>query len=456
LSLVSSPSFLRRPVVAFGRAFFVSAPTPDTRRHHLGDRSSRFPRHPLLASRPSFPPSFSLSSTTAAMRPSVALAGLLLALAPSVLAQDGLPDLASLSAPNGQGERSATSAPAQSTAAAPSTARQTQTSAARSTDAPQSTAGPSPTTNDAFPTVAQPGGGVQLSGLPTLAGVGIPKIQIPDTAGAAFMQKSDLPDGTVFICVGAILAFLAAAVLAWRGLVAWSLHRSVQRAAMAQNTADMKAMSAVPGKKRGMYNVVGANSTMSLDHLAAAPIGTSKSNKPFAQAPGGTPPGKSASSLFFSPTAGGATGLRDSVNRSSNYLPAGYYPTGNAAPAQGSPVTHVGGNLSTNSLAAPGNRFSHRSGLSEPDSPALPPSRGGYPRAPPSREGLSMYNRNSVATLGTPRDTRSGVYGHTSNENVSQLSLNVPGGTNVAGGRAPSAYLEDLFENHGSGPRERF
>lgn len=67
-----------------------------------------------------------------------------------------------------------------------------------------------------------------------------------------------------------------------------------------------------------------------------------------------------------------------------------------------------------------------------------------------------MYNRNSVATLGTPRDTRSGVYGQTSNENVSQLSLNVPGGTNVAGGRAPSAYLEDLFENHGSGPRERF
>jgi hypothetical protein len=247
-------------------------------------------------------------------------------------------------------------------------------------------------------------------------------------------------------------------VLAWRGLVAWSLHRSVQRAAMQQNMADMKAMSAVPGKKRGMYNVVGANSTMSLDHLAAAPIGNSKSNKPFAQAPGGTPPGKTASSLFFSPTAGGAAGLRDSVNRSSTYLPAGYYASGNAAPAQGSPITHIGGhqNLSANSLATPGNRFSHRSGISPPESPSLPPSRGTYGRAPPSRDGLSMYNRNSVATLGTPRDTRSGVYGHTSNENVSQLSLNVPGGTSVAGGRAPSAYLEDLFENHGSGPRERF
>ncbi|KAF1920170.1 hypothetical protein BDU57DRAFT_437599 [Ampelomyces quisqualis] len=375
------------------------------------------------------------------MRPSLALVGALLAVAPAVLSQDsGLPNLASLSAPDGQG------AHASQTSAAP-----------QSTNAPSSTGGATPTTNEAFPTVAKPGG-IQLSGLPTLAGVGVPEPKIPDTAGAAFMQKSDLPDGTVFICVGAILAFLAAAVLAWRGLVAWSLHRSVKRAAMAQNMADMKAMSAVPGKKRGMYNVVGANSTMSLDHLSAAPIGNSKTTKPFAQAPGGTPPGKSASSLFFSPTAGGTTGLRDSVNRSSNYLPAGYYAAGNAAPAQGSPVTHIGGhqNLSANSLATPGNRFSHRSGISPPDSPSLPPSRGGNPRAPPSRDSLSMFNRNSVATLGTPRDTRSGVYSHASNDEMSQLSLNVPGGTTVAGGRAPSAYLEDLFENHGSGPRERF
>ncbi|KAF2031769.1 hypothetical protein EK21DRAFT_62423 [Setomelanomma holmii] len=370
------------------------------------------------------------------MRPSVGLVGLLLAVAPAVLAQNSaLPNLSSLSQPDGQGE--STSAPAASSAAAQTSVRQ---SAAQSTAAPQSSAAASPTTNDAFPTVTRANGGVQLSGLPTLAG------------------KSDLPDGTVFICVGAILAFLAAAVLAWRGLVAWSLHRSVKRAAMAQNMADMKAMSAVPGKKRGMYNVVGANSTMSLDHLSAAPIGSSKASKPFAQAPGGTPPGKSTSSLFFSPTAGGTTGLRDSVNRSSSYLPAGYYATGNAAPAGGSPMAHVGGhgqNLSVHSLAAPGNRFSRHSGISPPESPSLPPSRGTYGRAPPSRDGVSMYNRNSVATLGTPRDTRSGVYGH-GNDNMSQLSLNVPGGTSVAGGRAPSAYLEDLFENHGSGPRERF
>lgn len=286
-----------------------------------------------------------------------------------------------------------------------------------------------------------------------IAGVGVPTMKVPDTAAAPYMQKSNLPEGTVFICVGAILAFLGAAVLAWRGLVAWSLHRSVKQAARAQNMADLKAMSAVPGKKRGMYNVVGASSNMSLDHLAAAPTGTSRPAKPFASTNTSTPP--KTASLFFSPTAGGSTGLRDSmVNRSSTYLPAGYYAAGNAQPAQGSPVTHIGGqnpgHLSTYSLHAPGNRLSARSGVSPPVSPSLPPSRG-YDRAPPSRDGTLGY-RNSVATLG--RQTQQSPYQQ--DNNPSQLSLNVPGGTNVPGGRAPSAYLEDLFENHGSGPRERF
>ncbi|KAF1845958.1 uncharacterized protein K460DRAFT_282724 [Cucurbitaria berberidis CBS 394.84] len=384
------------------------------------------------------------------MRPSVGLVGLLLVVAPSVLAQNNnnnnnnnnqnnnnnnnnLPNLASLSQPDGQGEK--TSAAARTSDRAQETnARQSQQS-----NAP-ATSGANRPTNSIFPTVTQ--GGFRLSGLPTLAGVGVPDQKVPYTGGAPFMHKSNLPDGTVFICVGAILAFFGACVLAWRGMVAWSLHRSVKRAAMAQNLADIKSMSAVPGKKRGMYNVVGGHSNLSLDHLAAAPIGTSKKSRGYSQAPGGAAPARSQSSLFFSPTAGGATGLRDSIaNRSSNYLPAGYYATGNAAPASGSPMTQVGGygqNLSANSLATPGNRMSARSGLSDQDSPSLPPSRGNYSRAPPSRDGISHYNQ-----------------GH-GNDNPSQLSLNTPGGTAVPGGRAPSAYLEDLFENHGNGPRERY
>lgn len=386
------------------------------------------------------------------MRPSVGFVGLLLVVAPTVLAQiENAPDLSTVTQPGGDSATNApsetsaaeTSQPATSEAATTSQAASSETTEAASTgDAPSSTAAQTGSTSV-----------FNLVGAPTLAGIGIPDMKVPDTAGAAFMQKSDLPDGTVFICVGAILAFFGAAVLAWRGLVAWSLHRSVKRAAMAQNMADIKAMSAVPGKKRGMYNVVGASSTMSLDHLNAAPIG--KSSKAFAGAPGQ----KSASSLFFSPTAGGAAGIRDSVAaRSSTYLPAGYYASGNAAPAAGSPQMHIGGqnpnNLSALSLSTPGNRFSARSGMSPPESPSLPPSRGGYARAPPSRDGLSVYNRNSVATLGQPGNTRS-IYGQDGHA-VSQLSLNVPGGTNVPGGRTPSGYLDDLFENHGTGSRERF
>lgn len=393
------------------------------------------------------------------MRPSVGLLGLVLLLAPTVLAQNNLPDLSTVGQPQGKPTE---------TSAAP---KDTKTDdGAKTTDAPQAStsvedfkltgSAPPASSVDPSKTDSQPAtelSAFHLTGLPTIAGVGVPEVIVPDTAAAPFMQKSNLPDGTVFICVGAALGALGAAVLAWRGLVAWSLHRSVKRAAMAQNLAELKlSMSAVPGKKRGMYNVVGANSNMSLDRLSAAPTGTSKPAKPFASnTNSGTPP--KSTSLFFSPTAGGATGLRDSmVNRSSSYLPAGYYPTGSAQPASGSPMAHIGGtgpHLSTNSLATPGNRFSTRSGISPPGSPSLPPSRG-YDRAPPSRDGISLYNRNSIATLGTPANSR-GIYGH-EHGNPSQLSLNVPGGSSVAGGRAPSAYLEDLFENHGNGPRERF
>jgi hypothetical protein len=393
------------------------------------------------------------------MRPSIGFVSLLLVVAPTVLAQiENAPDLNTVTQPGGD---------AATNTAAETSAAETSQAATTAADEPATTsqAATSITTKEATSADAPTSAAAQtgstsvfnLVGAPTLAGIGIPDIKVPDTAGAAFMQKSDLPDGTVFICVGAILAFFGAAVLAWRGLVAWSLHRSVKRAAMVQNLADIKAMSAVPGKKRGMYNVVGASSTMSLDHLNAAPIG--KSSKAFAGAPSSTAQ-KSQGSLFFSPTAGGAAGMRESVaNRSSTYLPAGYYASGNAAPASGSPQMHIGGqnpnNLSALSLSTPGNRFSARSGMSPPESPSLPPSRGGYARAPPSRDGLSNYNRNSVATLGQPGNTRTSVYGQDSHT-ISQLSLNVPGGTNVPGGRTPSGYLDDLFEHHGNGSRERF
>ncbi|KAF2016062.1 hypothetical protein BU24DRAFT_192375 [Aaosphaeria arxii CBS 175.79] len=404
------------------------------------------------------------------MRPSTAVVGALLVLAPAISAQalTNLPNLSSVGQPQGPtetGEETPQETKSEDNKSSSASASASATGGAKTTEppksstslqnaavtlAPSSSSAPSKASNDGPTSI------FHLSDVPTIAGVGIPQMVVPFTAGAPYMQKSNLPDGTVFICVGAALGFLGACVLAWRGLVAWSLHRSVKRAATAQNMADLKAMSAVPGgKKRGMYNVVGASSTMSLDHLSAAPTGTSRPPKPFASPNAGTPP-RSQSSLFFSPTAGGAAGVRDSVNRSSTYLPAGYYPSGNAQAASGAPMTHIGGHggahLSTHSLATPGNRFSSRSGISPPGSPSLPPSRG-YDRAPPSRDGVSVYQRNSVATL-NQQNNRGNIYAGEQGS-MSQLSLNVPGGTTTAGGRAPSAYLEDLFESHGNGPQQR-
>lgn len=278
----------------------------------------------------------------------------------------------------------------------------------------------------------------KLTGLPTLAGAGIPTVIVPDTAGAPYMQKSTLPEGTVFICVGAALGFLGAAVLAWRGLVAWLLHRSVKRAAMAQNTMDSKALLRGGGggggsSGKGMYSTVGANSTLSLDHLASPNPRTSKyqSSIPSAHTKGSQPP----SNLFFSPTAG--AGLHSAANRSSSYLPAGYYAPGSSAPGNGAQMTNFGGSPSPLSTGQAGTGYARaRSiGTSPPSSPHLPPSRGND----------SIYARSSVVG-----NVNQGVYNQ---QSVSSLNLTAPP---QQGGRTPSAYLEDLFENHGNGPRERF
>ena len=253
-----------------------------------------------------------------------------------------------------------------------------------------------------------------LSGLPKLAQDDYPAPTVPPTADAPFMQKSSLPDGTVFICVGAALGFIGLLVLAWRGLVAWSLHRSVKRAANAQSSkysrvGDSRANNR---KSNGPYFSPGPGSTLSLDHLGPGGKGGIKT------------PSSARGSLFFSPTA--STGMQSPGNRGSSYLPAGYYAAGNSAPSGGSGMTHIGGGgIGLSNLTPQNHRYSRaRSiGPSPPGSPSLPPSRG------------------ADSTLG--KLNTAGLTMHASN---SSLNLSAP-----PQGRAPSAYLEDLFENHPAG-----
>jgi hypothetical protein len=286
-----------------------------------------------------------------------------------------------------------------------------------------------------------------LSDVPTIAGYGVPTQVVPWTAGAPYMKTSKLPEGTVFIIVGAILGFLGAVVLMWRGMVAWSLHRSVKRAALGTQYSDSMLKLSKPN--------VGGNgpamgSTLSLDRLSAPAGKLSKSHGHTNSTSGlmGTTAARN-SSLVFSPPAGAgahhaspSAALITGNNRSSAYLPAGYYAApGAASPASGAKHASVGAGaaarLSSLNPNHPSNKgYSQHTDYtpSPPDSPSMAPR--------PSTGG-------TLGTVGARRgyERISGV-GHQD----SWSSLNLPSGA-PAGQRAPSANLEDLFEHHGNGMR---
>lgn len=245
-------------------------------------------------------------------------------------------------------------------------------------------------------------GGDLVSGLPTLSGAfRIYPASVPPIAGAPYMRQSSLPEGTLFIIVGAILGFFALGVLLWRGLVAWSLHRSVKRASRHQNMSDTKALF---GQKNApMYsNYKDRDSTIDLS-AAGAKQGR-KANRPSSAAPNSA----AAASLFFSPTAGA---MNNAGARGSNYLPAGYYAAGASAPGNNQSHVTVGGqgpSISLSNLAHQSQGYSRAKsmGPSPPDSPRVS-AEPGY--------------ANSSSTLNLNRG-----YGGEA--------------------RPPSAYMDDMFD----------
>jgi hypothetical protein len=367
------------------------------------------------------------------------LALLALAGTPVVIAQDSnLPDLdgstseepTSTTASSTKESTSSSSGSSATSTDASTTDSSSATSAASTTSTGSSSSGASSTVN-AGPT-----------DLPTIAGAGIPTMVVPYTANAPFMQHSTLPQGTVFIVVGAVLAFLGACVLFWRALVAWSINRSVKQAAIASVSGNDKATKTWGGSSAGYNPVKGnlykdAGSNMSLEALNAAgkPLKTDTSRK--------QPP---PDGLFFSPTAhnrmsDAGLGTRPVSqlmgNRSSTYLPAGYYANTSVQPGGGAGSTTIGGNLAPYA----------RNSVYENSPPTTPGhtgnSRNSYLRAS-SRDGLGG-SRNSYLDP-SPRAGHSSASYNTQPQNNDGLP----------GSRAPSAYLEDLFDNHGAGPRERF
>ncbi|KAK1760835.1 vacuolar membrane protein [Echria macrotheca] len=297
----------------------------------------------------------------------------------------------------------------------PTSNRNTQSSSSSS----QRTSASPPSTNTrsssssslSLPPLTTPSGAAGgPTGLPTLSKTvnteipNYPPPTVPPTQNAPFMNHSTLPDGTVFICVGAILGAFGAAILAWRGIVACLLHRSVERATLAQHAANDK----LPGAPSQFYKFlerdpspVGGSSPGG-GGGAGAIAGRIHRKSHRGPTPSATP---SQTNLFFSPTAGpgGGTGMASSSNRDSRFLPSGFYAS--AAPMPG----HATGNSISLSTLRPSSRGG-RMDPSPPHSPMVAPGR---------------------------------------NFSASSLSLNRPPSANE---RAPSAFLDDLLGDQQIGP----
>ncbi|KAK8017661.1 csi2 protein-like protein [Apiospora rasikravindrae] len=304
-------------------------------------------------------------------------------------------------------------APAPTTAddAKPTTAATTEakTDATTKADLPplttekKTTATTSPTTADNKPKISTTSPGKNMPTLPTLPGsYSYPPPAVPDTRNAPFMRQSTLPQGTFFIIVGSILAAIGVAVLVWRAVVACLLHRSVKRAALAQHLANDKAgipgAGVVSNNAAPFYKYTDQNSAGSLGAInASAGRGVRRTTR--GPVPSATP---SQTNLFFSPTAPGGT---QAGNRSSTFLPSGFYAAGQGAPQQSSRQS-IHNSISMSDLR-PDSR-----GVGRPDSRGLarPESRGlGRPTESPGLAPRPEQRRNistNSVTMARPTSTR--------------------------------------------------
>ncbi|KAK3995101.1 hypothetical protein QBC44DRAFT_33492 [Cladorrhinum sp. PSN332] len=269
----------------------------------------------------------------------------------------------------------------------------------------------------------QPSDMVSLTGLPKLSKTvdnfipEYPAPTIPPTRNAPFMNHSTLPDGTVFIAVGAILGAFGLAILAWRAIVVCLLHRSVERAAHAQHAATDKSAASFPAPPAHFYKYAERDSSASLAlggaGAGAAGVGVRRTHR--GPTPSATP---SQTNLFFSPTAAGSSVAVGGANRDSRFLPSGFYA---AASPNAAGHAHAHGNSISMSTLRPSSRGrGGHMGPSPPDSPGFGPSSG----SPGHGVGMSRGNFSS-SSLNLPRPASAGQ------------------GAN--GGRAPSAYLDDLL-----------
>jgi hypothetical protein len=234
-----------------------------------------------------------------------------------------------------------------------------------------------------------------------------PKVTVPPMNNNPYLSHSTLPEGTVFIAVGAILGGLGLAIVGWRMASAISLRRSIKRG---ENAGPSMSHTLLGDDKALLYpgDPSRAGDFYSGGNLSTDNLKTSSKK----EMPTGT-----GHNLFFSPTAevmnsaktansgtNGSFGGNDSfsstfgsnMQRSSVYLPAGYYTPGN--------------NGVQNSAASMTSR---------------------------TTRVFSMHGANRDSGVGTPSLRASSYHPSTS-------GLSAPQNNQT---RAPSAYLDDLLKH---------
>ncbi|KAG5951343.1 hypothetical protein E4U53_003304 [Claviceps sorghi] len=214
-----------------------------------------------------------------------------------------------------------------------------------------------------------------LTGFPTLTGAHAtptyPAAGVPPTKNAPFMQQSSLPDGTVFIVVGAILGALGLALLLWRSFASLMLHRSVERAALAQHAGDDKTSFPAPPppfyKYSDQASMMSSGGPGAAASAASAGRGVRRTNR--GPVPSATP---SQSNLFFSPTAGAGA----APNRASSFLPAGFYAAGTGSPGGANQTNSIGlSNLRSDPHGQYANLYRQPMDITPPGSPPAAAAR---------------------------------------------------------------------------------
>lgn len=274
---------------------------------------------------------------------------------------------------------------------------------------------PEPTLNKRAITSLPPLPTLSTSSTPAFA---TPIPTIPSMANNPYLAQSTLPQGTVFIAVGAILGGLGLAIIGWRMASAVAFRRSIKR-----SEKSGPVMSSIGGTDNQTLLYPGDPSRAMQHDGVYGPAGSMSSDNFRNQSMISSSNGPGGHNLFFSPTA-------EVMNTA----------IGNTAGTiGGSSVTSTFGGVGTrNSVYLPAGYYAPGSGNGGGGGAASITSR--------TTRNFSMARESMYGNIGNGQTLMGQINGGTNSIRGSTFG-GVNGSRNFANEsqRAPSAYLDDLL-----------